>query len=469
MKILLVRPVSWLQYMELWCCLGLASLASAVRKEHSVEILDCPARGFTYKDFEHYIKKTSPDIVGFTEMFFTLPAVEKSAAIVKSINRQIITIAGGPSVTAEPLESLKFLSDIDFGIRGEGEFPLVKLTAALNNQSNDFSGIEGLVYRKSGGVIANKPFYMADLDKLPLPSWDIAGLENYPACGKFGKLGGRSFLPITVARGCLYKCHFCTTQNGVKVRLRNLDNVAEEIKTAHRIYGIDNFQIVDDNFAVNKQFVLEFCEKIMQLGFKVSWGAFHTRIECLDKEAIRAMDRAGCYYLTTGIETASQQALNGVDKEMNLELIKDKLCLIRDTSRIKVGGFFLVGLPGETKEDILATSRLSRQLPLECIWFTVARVEPGSQWYSALKANDSQAATFVKLIENNCLFPGVPFSFRQYQNFIRLAIIRFYSRPRAVVSFIRNLLNKKNKICILNLITIISFLFARDIHKDSKL
>ncbi|MDD5771634.1 MAG: radical SAM protein [Candidatus Omnitrophica bacterium] len=280
-------------------------------------------------------------------------------------------------------------------------------------------------------------------------------------------MGSRSFLPISIIRGCLYKCHFCTVRNGINVRMRNFDSIMEEIGYAHRLYGIDNFQIVDDNFAVNREFVLGFCEKLMHLDFKVKWGAFHTRIECLDKEVIRAMDRAGCYYLTTGIETASQEALNDTGKRMDLGLVKERLRLIRDTSRIKVGGFFLVGLPGETKKDIFATLRLSRSLPLECIWFTIVRVEPGSQWYSSLKAKDGRAASFASLIRNNCLCPGMTFSFRQYQGFVRRAILRFYLRPRAIISFIRNLLDRRNRICVLNLPTIFSFLFSVDISKDS--
>lgn len=404
MRILLIAPpfMRLMDYYNKDFPLGLASLAAVIRdKGHEVLIhdSDCnvdpkkmdlgrlednlPIYLKSLKDdslpvwgeIKEQINSFKPDIVGIT-VFTTFAASSFTvAAIVKSIDINLPVVMGGPHITLRYDEVLKICPDVDYLVRGEGEYAFLELIEKIQSKEKpiELEGIKGISYRLNEKVIHNpKGGFIKDLDTVPFPARDL--LIN----SKFYNSEDMGFL--MASRGCPYDCSFCATSVWErKTRFRSVDNIIEEIKHVSEKYNTTQFSFKDDSFTVNNKNVRKFSERLINEKIIINWDC-HTRVDLLDEKLLRLMKASGCNKVKVGIETGSERILELMTKRITLDQCRKAAKLFR-----KVGmywtGYFMIGIPGETKEDIYKTLDFINELKPDFASLGVYEPYPGTKLF----------------------------------------------------------------------------------------
>lgn len=157
---------------------------------------------------------------------------------------------------------------------------------------------------------------------------------------------------IMTSRGCPFSCTFCATDSR-QVRYRSIEHILREIRHVKDAYGTVHFTLKDDSFTVNRKRVADFCDALTRENLRIGWEC-NTRVDLVSEEMLRGMKRAGCNSVKVGIESGSESVLERMNKRITLDQIRAAAKLFRKAG-IHWTGYFLIGTPGETKEDIYRT------------------------------------------------------------------------------------------------------------------
>lgn len=374
MKVLLIDPPfkSFAGIFSLYFPLGLAYVAGAVKKAgYECKILDMDAAetkegsldfSKEYKSYSNYIKalndadhptwkllkklvaEQNPDIIGITALTTKFGSVIQTAKFCREALPNVPIIIGGPHASAMPELTAK-IPEADYIIRGEGDESFPELLNALRDHT-DLSLVKGLTWKKDGKVINNPDSeFVKDLDSLAFPARDaLLNPEHYSS---------EDMGVILSSRGCPFCCSYCFHMWNRRVRYRSVASVIEEIKQVHDTYGTTQFSIKDDSFTVKRAHTVELCEAIKKLPFKITFNCT-TRVDIIDEELLRLMKSAGLSQLSIGIESGSTEILKATDKGITHEQILKAAALFNKLG-IFWTGYFMIGLPQETEEDILKT------------------------------------------------------------------------------------------------------------------
>ncbi|HOZ49688.1 MAG TPA: radical SAM protein [Candidatus Hydrogenedentes bacterium] len=314
-------------------------------------------------------------------------------------------------------------SRVDFILRGEPEATLSTLLQALDaGQPTD--GIVGLAGRRpDGSIFANAPERILDFDELPFPDYSILDVRKYEEGLLGGPLGA-----IFTARGCPFRCNFCTTTYGRKLVLKRPKTVVAEVKSLVAA-GVRLVRFLDDTFTANKARVITICREIIAQGIRVRWACL-ARVDTLDAEMLAWMKQAGCVRVVVGVESYSPKILDYLDKGVDPATCNAQLALIRK-ARIESVGFFLVGAPVETDQDFQETLRGALASPLDLIGVNILTPYAGTPFFDKVKDD-----LVFSLIPYECRYKdesiGVTAMKRE-----RILYMRFYLRPAAIVRQLR--------------------------------
>lgn len=356
--------------------LGLMYIAGYLEKEtnHQVEILDAQVEQLSYNQVKQEVKKRNPDIVGITAMTFTLVDVIETAKIVKKINPDIKVILGGPHVIIYPEETMN-IPEVDFLILGEGEWVIKELLENIDNPDK-LKEIKGIVFREKNKIIntgAADP--VENLDNLPAPARHLTPIKKY-----FSVVS--SNMPVTTmftSRGCPYKCLFCDRPTFEKFfRARSAKNVVAEMEECQKM-DIKEIFIYDDTFGVDRQRVLDICSEIKKRNLDIAWD-IRTRVNTVDEEVLKALKKAGCQRIHYGVEAGTQKILNVLRKEITLKMAEKAFKLTKKMG-IEAAGYFMLGSPTETKNDILQTIKFIKKLNPDYIHVTITTPFPATDLY----------------------------------------------------------------------------------------
>ena len=361
-------------------CLASTILAAITRKAgYPSFIIDAAAEGLTYNETLQRLEIIQPDFIGFTTTTLTTIPAERLANQIKNRWPHIIIGIGGPHATAIPEETLARCADFDFAAIHEGDQTIVELLRAIENNVLDFSSIAGITCRDSAGDIiktAARPAFL-ELDTLPFPAWDLlAGYpDKYtPGYFKVAQVPSASFVS---SRGCPFSCSFCDTSVfGQKIRSHSADYMVELFTYLYSQFGIRDITFEDDTFMVYRKNVERFCELLLQKNLGITW-ACNSRVNLAKPDLLQTMQKAGCWHISYGVESGSQDILDSEDKQLKLSQIQQG---IENTRRagIAAKGFFIVGHPHETPETLEATFRLTQTVPFSDISVTCMTPFPGS-------------------------------------------------------------------------------------------
>jgi radical SAM superfamily enzyme YgiQ (UPF0313 family) len=291
----------------------------------------------------------------------------------------------------------------DFVLMGEGEQTLLELVTAIRDGQEEFESIAGLAWRKKGAAVRSSARkVMKDLDRLPLPAWDLVDIENYRKI--WMQHHGYFSLNISTTRGCPFKCNWCAKPiYGNRYNARSPRHVVEEIRLLKERYRFDHIWMCDDIFGLKPGWVHEFAELVerekLSFRFKIQ-----SRADLLMQENyVAALARAGCEDSWMGAESGSQKILDAMDKGTTVEQIGGATRLLREHG-IRASFFIQFGYPGETREDIGMTIRMIKTLMPDNIGISVSYPLPGTVFYDRVKSELTEKTNWTDSDELKLMF-----------------------------------------------------------------
>jgi anaerobic magnesium-protoporphyrin IX monomethyl ester cyclase len=373
--------------------LGLLYLAASLRRSGiQVAIYDptvsAPLRvpeGYLYgrpaDEVRRVLERWRPDVLGISvHQAVNLDGARLLSRLAKEISAgEIVTVAGGvyPSVSREAV--LIQCPEIDYAIQGEAEESFVELVRALDAGHVHEATVDGLIWRSSAGLTANpKESYIEDLDALPFPARDLVDIGRFMHMQQsiYG-VGSRPSLSLLTSRSCPHQCSFCNMWmiHGKKWRPRSPENVLAEIDEMVGRWGAQDLFIMDDNFTLRSDRVVEICEGMIRRGHKLRWSTPNgISAKGATPEMAHAMKAAGCRSVCVAIETGSEEfRRSAMNKRVSNEEIRSAVHAFRGAG-IPVGGLLMLGMPGETDVRFAETVRLVKELPLT--WIVVSFTFP---------------------------------------------------------------------------------------------
>jgi anaerobic magnesium-protoporphyrin IX monomethyl ester cyclase len=408
----------------IWPQVSLAQLAALLHPDYSVEIVDAIPGRMSWETFERLLAQKQPRYYVTHVTAPTLTNDMRGTFLARAQGAR--TIAFGTHVTPLPRATMEAFPSLDYALRGEPELTLRELLDTLDrgggqepeggrqsdrqlaarlerlftaadpgwrpawevDPQQPLAAIKGLVWRDRGVIRINpdRPL-IRDLDDLPLPLHGLLPWRQYRAPNIRGP-----YTFIVPSRGCPGGCTFCIkhVSYGSSVRLRSPQNVLAELKLLWDL-GLRNVHMYADLFTANREQVMGICEGMMREGLRFRWTC-NSRVDYVDPEMLRAMKRAGCWMISWGIESASEEILRHVHKGIQPDKVARALRWSKEAG-IMNWGFFILGLPGESEESIQATIALAKKLPLDLALFHLAAPYPGTPF-------------FFEVVENGWFRPG---------------------------------------------------------------
>lgn len=440
MKILLIKLNSPAD--EIIPPISLGYLASTVIEKHQVTILDCLKENLKIPEVASISKNF--DVVGITLFTKDLSICKKYLKGIKDANPKIITILGGPHPSSVPDETLNLFKNIvDYIFVGEAEIGFPKLINYLEHGTPQLNEIEGLAYTRNNKIYKNLPVCPDNIEDFSV-AWDLIPPNTYPKAPHGAFFKQYPIAPIITSRGCPFLCTFCGGHiiSGRKIRQRSVENVISEIKLLYEKFGVREIHIEDDNFTFRKEYVLKFCEEIKKNFPDLTWTCPNgVRIDTLDEEMVSAMKSSGCYALSIGIESGSDRILKLMKKSLSVEKIKQKIEMLKKFD-IDINAFFILGYPGETKDEIEKTIDFALSLPLKRASFANFQPLPGTDAYNELlkkgELKIDHWENFNPSLQSTIWAPA-GFTVSQLSWYRRKALLKFYLRRRILADFIKNI------------------------------
>jgi len=361
LKICLINPPSpFLINRMVFPPLGLMTL-SAFFKEH----------GYTNIQFIDMIGADKDYSTVKADIFFiyvATPNSETAKEVMVNLKKNNISskfVIGGPHPSVAP-EDCRWA---DIIVIGEGETASLQILKDYPNVRKYY--------------IENK---IDDLDEIPFADRDIIDIKEY--ANNYNLRGVPTTVYVT-SRGCSWgKCAFCCQywSIGSKIRYRSAKNIVNEIQQVQEKYGISGAMFFDDEFVHNKRRLKEFCKLIKPLDIK--WRCL-SRIESIDEKTVSMMAKSGCVEIAIGIESADQDILNNINKNIDVNKAEEACKIIKDAG-IDLKELFIVGLPGESHESIQKMDDfVARTQPYD-IDFTCLSIFPGSNIWNNPQNYDIQ-------------------------------------------------------------------------------
>ena len=419
----------------IWPQVSLAQLA-ALFPDYRVEVIDAIPLRMDWAEFEQLLEEKRPRYYVTQVTAPTLRNDMYGTFLARSIGAT--TIAFGTHVTPMPRETMRAFPSLDFALRGEPELTLRELIDTLERSRKQEAGseeqrtgskeqgarsrewewwpgvepafaarlrklftdadpdwqpawlnlkpetprpatlrhIKGLVWRDGNEIVVSpdRPF-IRHLDDLPMPRHDLLPLEKYRA-----PLVRGAYAFVVTSRGCPGGCRFCIkhVSYGSSVRFRSPENIVAELEFLNEL-GVRNIHMYADLFTVSREQVMGLCELILQRGLQIRWTC-NSRVDFVDPEMLRMMGKAGCWMISWGIESGSEEILRRAHKGISLDQVEQALRWAHEAG-IRNWGYFIIGLPGETEETVQETIRFAKHLPLDLALFHIAAPYPGSPFF----------------------------------------------------------------------------------------
>jgi len=320
-------------------------------------------------------------------------------------------------------------------IRGEGEFALCEILAA-----GDYRGIAG-VSRHDGREVRDEPDrpLVEEMDTILPPARDLL-----PDRSRY-RMGAYRIEGIESSRGCPFACSFCSVRNfhRGKWRPKSVGRVMQEIDSILEQYPEPKvIYFADDNFCHDIERVQVICEAVAERRTDTHFWC-QGRVDTLagHPEVVEWMGRARFSAVLAGLETPNPRQLKASRKGISVEQMERAIELLH-ANDIGIWGTFVMGLPGETREETEATARFIASADVDVVQVSVATPIPGSDLYKEAKSSG-------RIIENDwdCYDFVTPTMADQLpQKEMGVIVRRAYSQVYFRWRFLRSLLTKRTNL-----------------------
>ncbi len=373
MKIVFFHPLIRAFYKPLTCPLGIMSIASYLNANgHEASVCD---RYFCNEDISSVLDRTEPDIIGIS--LITNRFMEDAADISKEAKKRGIPVVWGGPLSSEIPEMILSSGLVDYISFNEGEETWLEIAEALK-ENKPFDDIKGIGYISDGKYQRTPDREFINLETLPPIDWTLIDPKKYFQ----PYYESKKMLYMYTSKGCIGRCSFCYNPQFHRSthRRRNLSHVIEEIRYLVDNHGMDGINFSDDLMFCNREQAVEFCDALKRNNINIFWGGA-LRIGILDSpEDYKLMYDAGCRWLQIGVEAGSRHMQKVINKQIPFERI------IKDIDWCSEAGItslvsFMVGLPGETEQDLKDTVSVAKQLKATVCIFNFFTPLPGSKLY----------------------------------------------------------------------------------------
>lgn len=410
--------------------LGLGYLSSYLKTfGHDVMIIDGLLHDYDHNGIAARVKDA--DLVGINCLSDYFPEVIELGNTLK--NKGLRVVIGGPHATALPDLTLSE-SGADGVIVGEGEITLKELCDKITS-SNGFSGMPGLYTRE--GASYKPRGWIRNLDSIPFPDWAQIDPARYKWAPHGALIKRYPVAPVISTRGCCYGCKFCASPRlwGGRVRFRSPEGVVEEIQHLIKDFGVREIHFEDDNLTLRPSHIEAICKLILKRRLDISWATPNgIRAENLSMELLNLMRRSGCCLIAIGIESANPEILKKNNKTIDLEDIRMVVRNAKKTGMI-TQGFFIFGLPGETRETVEQTIVFSKEISLDRAQFLLLDILPGSELWREL--SHELVDPWGKRSYQEVKWQPPTVSRKNLERAPRRAFKSFYFRPRILINLLR--------------------------------
>ncbi|MBX3014573.1 MAG: cobalamin-dependent protein [Caldilineaceae bacterium] len=433
--------------------LGLAYLAAVSEKRgDEVVIFDCDVEKQSVSEF---IQEFRPHIVGITANTPQVKQAWRTARAIREVHDCPIVL-GGPHVSVLPEESCE-KPFVDIVVRGEGEDTWIdvcnRLEAYLKDQpefhseaflhpeNEVFKDCLGITYKTSDGQIHNaldRPS-IADLDSLPWPAYHYFKMDRYtnlqPATDHID--GARSF-SIMTSRGCPYRCTFCSQSiMPIKWRSRSPENVLAEWRHLVEDFDAQEIGILDDSANIRIKRLEELAHLVIENNLNhVPWIFVNgIRANLASKELLSLLKTAGLKRTAFGVETGDLEIMKSIDKKIDMETIRQAFKNAKEIG-LETIGFFIIGLPGDTRETMQRTIDFAIELDPVIANFSMMTPYPGTKVYEIVKRqgrfliNDWEDYVFF---EQQARYEMGEMTAELVEEMYRKAYRQFYLRPSPIL------------------------------------
>jgi len=411
-KILLVRPPRYLwpvvnesdNYMM---PLGLPCLAAMIKQKMpdvEIKIIDCPPLKIGWNTLADILKREAPDVVGAGEEALYHHEAVRLFSLAKQLNPKVVTVAGGHFFSWTVRDSLARYP-IDYIVRFEGEATFLELTQSLRDNTG-VDKVKGIAYKRGTDIILNPLRPLArNLDEFPIPAYDLMPMGDYSPFGYFWPQGAT----IEHGRGCIDKCNFCSLwtfwgeqaqadiETGILnpapcYRTKSVGRVLDEIDLLYNKYNRRYLIWADPTFNVDPKWTGEFCDRLIQRGYKdLYWWAF-LRADLLVRDekigVLRKMVSAGMINAFIGLERADNNDLKTVSKNYNIEVCREAFRILKDKyPSVHRQGTLLTGIRKEEKRSIFAMVDYALNAGVEFMMLHPVTPVPGTLLYQEACGN----------------------------------------------------------------------------------
>ncbi len=386
-----------------WISHGLASLSSAAKAQgFEIDLIDLRALS-GWDHFRQVLAERNPDVVGVTMMSVDYNPARQAIAIAKEIKPEMVTIIGGPHVTIALEDSLR-IPQVDYLVTGEGETTFPKLLRAIEEgQAPEHRVLRGETPDLDAIPLTDRGLFLDEWRKwgYDLDSPEVPFVEELPA----------PFATIIAGRGCLYHCTFCKPGEdylfGKRTRRRSVDNVITELHMLVDRYRIASFMFHDDCLTEDRDWVTEFTEKYVAEGFTMPFLC-QTRADILVKheDMVARMAHAGLRGYFIGFESGNDRVLKFIRKGTTAEQNRQAARVCRKYG-ISIWANYMMGLPTETKEEVMDTVRLMKEIDPDYYSPAFFTPHPGTDLYDYVTEHDLSRITDYDSYRRNPTEPKI--------------------------------------------------------------
>jgi hypothetical protein len=372
--------------------------------------------GMTRGEIEAAIRQAGPDVVGIASSFTAYSREAREvAAIAKEVDEGIVTVMGGTHATLFP-EHVVGDGNVDYVVRGEGETPFFEFIRALaSGNARRMTSVPGLSFRRDGSLHIGGIHIEDNIDLIP--ARDLVPVERY-------RIGKRPYTFLLTSRGCPFQCSFCG-KPPVPYRRRTLGSIERELSAIEGL-GIGAVDFEDDMLNLDIPFFHSVLDLVKGRGFVLSAmnGLYsHT----LDTATLTKMRDAGFSRLNFSLVDTSP-AVHASQRRRypaNFLGLLDWL----ESSDFLVETHFIIGLPGQTPQEIIDTMTYlagKRMLPGPSIYYPA----PGSPLFEGIRGGED--SHFFPMTRSSVMFEANPL-FPRETTFTFMKLLRFMNVVKALI------------------------------------
>jgi len=415
-------------------CIG----GSLIKAGHEAKIFDFNLYSDNAnKKFLETLNKFNPEFVGISFVTPLIKEADKISKIIKEFNSDIKVIGGGPHCSSFPESSLKE-TNIDIAVIGEGDFTIIDIV-----EDKNMKNIKGIGYKTGNKIKINKRRELIkNLDVLPLPAYHLYNLKKYKIPSAIAKKNPVAW--VETSRGCVYGCIYCNKSCfGRTFRVKSPEKVVEEFIKIKQM-GFKEIHLTDDGFTTNIERAKKICDLLIKKRVNINWSTITgIRVDRVDFELLKKMKKAGCYRVYFGVESGSQKIIDNIKKGITLKQVVQAVKWAKQ-AKLEVAGYFMIGLPGETKKTMQKTIKFAKLLDLDLAKISITIPLPATEFFDELDKKG-----LIKTHEwENFKFYSTPKSIYNHQNLDWKTIEKYYTKFYREVYFNPRFIFKRLKVSI---------------------